>query len=195
MQVYPHSGKRQATAVEGQGVVDSHNKSPSCVSCGKIEGEMLFKRCAKCKGVRYCSTVCQRKHWQQHKTLCATIAELSKTHNENPHAEEQFYKSCLSPREQSKLIRLVGRRCSVNCSLDTSTSGSEFLLAWQMRRQNSSDLWNTALQDFATTFAFHTLMMSLSLVRRSRNTWTTYIKSYNDWDSTASSWKQRRRAV
>ena len=79
---------------------------------------MPFKRCAKCKAVRYCSMACQRKHWQQHKTLCATIAELSKTHDENLNAEEQFYKSCLSPREQSKLIRLVGRRCNVKCSLD-----------------------------------------------------------------------------
>ena len=78
---------------------------------------MSFKRCAKCKAVRYCCTVCQRKHGQQHKTLCAAIAELSKAHDENLNAEEQFYKCCLSPREQSKLIRLVGRRCLVKCFL------------------------------------------------------------------------------
>jgi hypothetical protein len=39
--------------------------------CQALEGgngELLL--CSGCMGVRYCSRVCQKKHWKQHKKVC-----------------------------------------------------------------------------------------------------------------------------
>ena len=34
----------------------------------------MFKKCGKCKTVRYCSSECQRSSWQQHKSVCKKAA-------------------------------------------------------------------------------------------------------------------------
>ena len=38
-----------------------------CLSCRK-EGKLLL--CGRCKQASYCSAVCQKKHWSQHKKAC-----------------------------------------------------------------------------------------------------------------------------
>lgn len=39
----------------------------ACASCSSTQS---LKQCARCKIVSYCSTACQRAHWQSHKPSC-----------------------------------------------------------------------------------------------------------------------------
>lgn len=39
----------------------------ACASCASTES---LKQCARCKTIAYCSTTCQRAHWQTHKPSC-----------------------------------------------------------------------------------------------------------------------------
>ena len=42
----------------------------TCI-CGKKEDTAFeFKRCGRCKIVRYCSPECQKKDWEFHKKSC-----------------------------------------------------------------------------------------------------------------------------
>ena len=29
-----------------------------------------WKKCSRCKNIRYCSKTCQKKHWPEHKVIC-----------------------------------------------------------------------------------------------------------------------------
>ena len=40
----------------------------------KEEDGVKMKKCARC-GQRYCSKVCQRKDWKDHKIICNAIAD------------------------------------------------------------------------------------------------------------------------
>ncbi len=42
----------------------------TCGGCGAVDASRVFKLCASCKSVRYCSTECQRAHWKAHKKAC-----------------------------------------------------------------------------------------------------------------------------
>ena len=46
-----------------------HLKKPCNISTCKNEGSL---RCSNCRTVCYCSAVCQKKHWPQHKLTCKT---------------------------------------------------------------------------------------------------------------------------
>jgi MYND finger len=41
-----------------------------CGQCGSVENNNKFKKCGKCKNVRYCSKECQIKDWSVHKLKC-----------------------------------------------------------------------------------------------------------------------------
>jgi hypothetical protein len=44
----------------------------ACAACGaNSSAGAAFKKCARCKAVRYCSKDCQRTHWPVHKASCA----------------------------------------------------------------------------------------------------------------------------
>eukprot|EP00485_Elphidium_margaritaceum_P008137 CAMPEP_0202693664 /NCGR_PEP_ID=MMETSP1385-20130828/7710_1 /ASSEMBLY_ACC=CAM_ASM_000861 /TAXON_ID=933848 /ORGANISM="Elphidium margaritaceum" /LENGTH=343 /DNA_ID=CAMNT_0049349373 /DNA_START=14 /DNA_END=1045 /DNA_ORIENTATION=+ len=51
--------------------LSSSDESRICGYCGKTKEKML--RCSKCKAVYYCSAMCQRPHWKQHKKTCKTV--------------------------------------------------------------------------------------------------------------------------
>jgi hypothetical protein len=40
------------------------------IACASCESTQNLKQCARCKTVSYCSTTCQRAHWQSHKPSC-----------------------------------------------------------------------------------------------------------------------------
>lgn len=41
-----------------------------CAKCSQVESDTLFKRCARCKKVFYCSPACQKEDWGVHKQNC-----------------------------------------------------------------------------------------------------------------------------
>jgi MYND finger len=46
----------------------------TCAGCSSVEKKHgSFKSCAKCRDVFYCSKVCQKGHWKQHKKMCCKI--------------------------------------------------------------------------------------------------------------------------
>lgn len=38
--------------------------------CGECYKENAPKKCGRCKTIRYCNEICQRKHWENHKNTC-----------------------------------------------------------------------------------------------------------------------------
>ena len=95
------------------------NKLPTqrvqaCVSCRKTNpGDGInLSRCTGCHTAHYCSTLCQQKHCSSHKSICFAIQEL----------ESKEQNSCvfdhLSYKQRSKVVKLVGKKCLMKCSLE-----------------------------------------------------------------------------
>ena len=79
--------------------------------------------CGGCKATRYCKKSCQIKDWQNHKTICLAIQKLSDNIYENElgkgdSEDKQAFVSHLTPKDQVKVSKLVGRRCLINCKLN-----------------------------------------------------------------------------
>lgn len=73
--------------------------------------------------VYYCSSWCQKKHWNEHQTLCKAIQGLSNSQGETNKGlgdggDPDVFISHLTPKQQAAVARLVGRKCSVNCHLN-----------------------------------------------------------------------------
>ena len=104
--------------VDGEAKADEQKvkrKLMKCQSCEKVL-ERKMKRCKECWSGCYCSRECREAHSGEHKKLCEYIQELE---------EIEKNKRVLSVREanqiqrklQNKLIKLVGERPTINCSL------------------------------------------------------------------------------
>ena len=88
-----------------------------CSGCQK-DSTVKFK-CKRCHTQLYCSRKCQKKCWSEHKVWCDSIVDLESRVKSKAFAEVNFMsKSCLSPKEEIKLVKLVGRKCTVDCILD-----------------------------------------------------------------------------
>ncbi|KAG9192651.1 hypothetical protein G6011_11385 [Alternaria panax] len=51
------------------------NKPDECGGCdvsSRLKDEALLA-CGKCKNHKYCSTLCQKKHWKIHKKVCEPV--------------------------------------------------------------------------------------------------------------------------
>ena len=112
----PKVTKREATASTGwEAVVDSE-KSQHCNHCFRVGGPEQFKRRKQCRSVLYCSMVCQKAQWQEHKLLCHAISQLS-----NCESREFWDPACVShltPTEHAKVVNLIGKKCMVKCFLN-----------------------------------------------------------------------------
>lgn len=42
-----------------------------CAACNTREQERKFKKCGRYRLVFYCSKLCQKNHWREHKQVCA----------------------------------------------------------------------------------------------------------------------------
>ena len=99
--------------------MSQHN---TCFYCYKVA--ISLKECSSCHSVRYCSQQCQKNHWNEHKLLCSAINYLENKHsiqnstNIDNH-KDGFYTAHLTPRQQVSVINLMGKRCMVNCLLNT----------------------------------------------------------------------------
>ncbi len=102
-----------------KGLVESEQKRTKklmqCLACEKVL-ETKMKRCRSCWSGCYCSKECREAHAADHGKLCNYIQELE---------EIEKNKRVMSVREanqvqrklRNKLIRLVGERPILNCSL------------------------------------------------------------------------------
>ena len=113
--------KLQMATMKGQAVAsEAQTMSHHCNGCGKPEHNQSFLQCKQCKSVRYCSYQCQKKSWNSHKALCKAIYELSKPSQAKGRSDSEdnkVYVSHLTPSQQSKVVQLVGKRCTVDCLL------------------------------------------------------------------------------
>ena len=66
----------------------------------------------------YCSTVCQRKHWKEHKILCSAIQDLEGERARKCKDACSFDTVGLSYPKRSKLLQLIGDQCKVSCVLE-----------------------------------------------------------------------------
>ena len=96
-----------------------------CSAC-KQRGD---RKCSRCKTVIYCSEQCQKENWSSHKTLCNAIDELTQKRSGNNQESSQeteqidiqelkgFVHDC-PPKTKTKVVKLIGQQCVVNCLLD-----------------------------------------------------------------------------
>ena len=107
--------------------------SHSCSYCKTRETDTPFRQCSNCKLFRYCSKLCQQKHWAEHKPLCKELLELNQQKLRENFNNDGVYACHLSPREDAAITGLVGKRCTVQCSLN----GVETTALWDTGAQVS----------------------------------------------------------
>ena len=107
---------------ERQGIVElrpssvSTQEMPHCSFCGNKDFEFLSKFCWECEVGRYCSKICQRKHWASHKGICKTISDL-RVKKSKKVVNIGVYHSFYTPKQKSQLVNLIGKISAVNCFL------------------------------------------------------------------------------
>lgn len=83
-----------------------------------------LQQCSRCKSVLYCSSECQQQHWPNHKNLCKAIGLLAKAEQARNYiapgdsSDEHVFPSHITPKQQARVARLVGNKCSVHCRLN-----------------------------------------------------------------------------
>ena len=77
---------------------------------------MTIWTCSGCCLVKYCGKVCQRKHWLQHKAICAAVQTLNNESHKN--AVPPNFVTHLTPKQSSQIAKIVGNRCTINCKLN-----------------------------------------------------------------------------
>ena len=80
-----------------------------------MEPESSFK-CSSCQTVYY-GKRCQIRHWKDHKVLCGAIKSLAVSVEETKTVKTAFV-SHIAPQKHSKIIKLVGEKCLVECLLN-----------------------------------------------------------------------------
>lgn len=68
--------------------------------------------------VYYCSTGCQKRHWNEHQVLCKAIQGLPKPRGEHVKGlgdgcDPSVFVSHITPKQRIAVARLVGKKCSV----------------------------------------------------------------------------------
>ena len=128
----PEVVKRETAVCARQQAVVNPSKSHQCNHCCKRGGEHeQLKGCSQCQSVWYCSVECQGAHWKDHRLLCQAIGHLSS--RDSKEFRDPTCVSLLTPREQAKVIGLVGKKCIVKCLLNDC----EFELLWDTGAQVS----------------------------------------------------------
>ena len=64
--------------------------------------------------MKYCSRLCQRKHWPDHRRLCTAISHLSDKVIKPLDPGDSTFVSHLTPQQHATVVGLVGKRCTVN---------------------------------------------------------------------------------
>ena len=111
-------GCRETDRGCGEGVAEADSSHHVCKFCGSKESTSSFKQCSNSKAVKYCSRRCQEKHWGQYKTFCQAISSLEEQKRREDRERTGVFVSHLSPQEHARVVRLVGRKCTVKCLLN-----------------------------------------------------------------------------
>ena len=116
----------------GRGIAESAARPKHCRFCSKehLQSHSDFWQCGGCNVVHYCDKVCQRKHWGEHKVLCNALRTLAQN---SPHTRSNRFVSHLTPKQASKIVNLVGKRCTINCYLN----GQQTEVLWDTGAQVS----------------------------------------------------------
>ena len=91
-------------------------RSYSCNGCGSSLCNSQLLQCSGCKSVLYCSRKCQLSHRGEHKVLCNAIQHVHKD------LSEKLLRACtyinhITPKQQNKIINLIGEQCVVDCQI------------------------------------------------------------------------------
>ena len=103
---------------------DANQESHQCNNCKHVALVNQLQVCSGCECVQYCDKKCQRQSWAGHKVLCKAIQHLRKV--EEDKVDEKCSFDVRHPQTKSKLIDLVGQRCTVKCKLN----GVESTVLW-----------------------------------------------------------------
>lgn len=99
------------------------------------EFDKPFKLCSNCHVVKYCSKECQKLQWGEHKVLCNAICHLRTLEIVAPgkgdSGDDRVYVSHLTPKQHATVTKLMGKRCTVSCKLNSV---------------NTNALWDTGAQ-------------------------------------------------
>ena len=93
--------------------------SHHCRNCRKTQSDKAVLQCKCCKAATYCNKRRQKEHWPEQKVLCNAIKELSSGKSANSGSPNSgHFPTQLTPKQQEKVIGLVGKRCEVKCQLN-----------------------------------------------------------------------------
>ena len=104
---------------ESQNIKIEVNKK--CIVCLSDAGQLFS--CVQCHEGCYCSKSCQKEDWNHHKKLCVAIAtlEADKKTLDADRKVKRFDSlnfltdTSLTPKEQFRLVKLIGEKCTVKC--------------------------------------------------------------------------------
>jgi len=109
-------GKRETAAAPGQPVAANNKTESHCVYCG--QSSLTMMQCSR-RVSKYCSQICQKAHRTSHQSICDAISKLEGTLQPEVCEIETNY---LHPKQRIAITNLVGRRCAVECLLDSIQS-------------------------------------------------------------------------
>ena len=102
------SDKRDGIEELRQSSVSSPGMSQYCIYCQNKNVNML-KTSGKRGVKKYCSKMCQKRHYRSHQKICDAIFHLSNQQKKVVVKMDQ-YQANLTPKEQKTLIGLLGKQ-------------------------------------------------------------------------------------
>ena len=90
---------------------------------------MNLKRCGRCGAVSYCSKRCQKNHRKDHQQICDAIFSLSSQQQKEMERKAQ-YQAQLTPKEQKKLVRLIGKQTIVKVFMSNMFNDKYVNILW-----------------------------------------------------------------
>ena len=86
-------------------ICDDVSTPVATAKCSSCHQDTVKFKCKRCHTQSYCSKKCQKKCWSEHKVWCDSIVELESRVKNKAFADVNFMsKSCLSPKEEIKLL-------------------------------------------------------------------------------------------